>query len=55
LPNGSVKEYFEEVTNGLVEIAGEVIGPYTLPRTMAEYANGASGIGETEPNARSMA
>lgn len=55
LPNGSVKEYYREVTNGLVDIVGEVVGPYTLGRAMAEYANGASGTGETEPNARTMA
>ena len=31
LPNGSVQEYFKEVTNGLVNLQGEVVGPYTLP------------------------
>lgn len=38
LPNGSVREYFTEVTNGLVAIAGDVVGPYRMPRDMAEYA-----------------
>ncbi len=55
LPNGSVTEYFHEVSNGLVEIVGEIAGPYTLPRTMAEYANGESGTGQVQPNARTMA
>lgn len=55
LPNGSVREYFTEVTNGLVTITGEVVGPYRLPRTMAGYANGAAGTGSTLPNARTMA
>jgi immune inhibitor A len=55
LPNGSVKEYFQEVAHGLVEIAGEVVGPYRLPLTMAEYANGESGTGNAAPNARTMA
>jgi len=55
LPNGSVKEYYTEVTGGLLDIVGEVVGPYTLPRTMAEYANGGSGIGPALPNARTMA
>src|SRR6266487_2097780 len=55
LPNGSVKEYYTEVTNGLVTISGEVVGPYRLPRTLAEYAHGASGIGSSLPNAATMA
>lgn len=55
MPNGSVKEYFTEVTHGLVDIEGEVVGPYTLPRTMEEYANDNSGTGLAQPNARTMA
>lgn len=55
LPNGSVKEYFREVTGGAVDIVGEVVGPYTLPRTVTEYANGESGAGDMAPNARTMA
>ncbi len=55
LGTGSVREYFDEVTNGLVTLTGEVVGPYRLPRTMAEYANGQSGTGTAAPNARTMA
>jgi len=55
LPHGSVKEYFTEVTHGLVTLAGEVVGPYRLPMTMAQYAHGASGLGNVAPNARNMA
>ncbi|MCC7272812.1 MAG: M6 family metalloprotease domain-containing protein [Alphaproteobacteria bacterium] len=55
LPNGSVREYYSDVTNGLVRITGEVVGPYRMPRTMAAYAHGASGMGGTAPNARTMA
>ncbi len=55
LPNGSVREYYTEVTNGLVDLTGEVVGPYRMPQTMATYAHGASGLGSTEPNARTMA
>ncbi|HEU0248529.1 MAG TPA: M6 family metalloprotease domain-containing protein [Gaiellaceae bacterium] len=55
LPNGSVKEYYAEVTNGLVDITGDVVGPYRMPLDMTEYAHGASGIGSTLPNARTMA
>lgn len=31
LPNGSVKEYYRDVTNGLVDITGEVVGPLRMP------------------------
>lgn len=55
LPNGSVREYFTDVTNGLVELAGQVVGPYRLPQDMADYANGESAIGDALPNARVMA
>ncbi|WP_242448300.1 M6 family metalloprotease domain-containing protein [Cellulomonas sp. WB94] len=45
LPHGSVKEYYSEVTNGLVTLAGTVVGPYRMPHTLAWYANNGSGIG----------
>ena len=35
LPHGSVREYYREVTNGLVDIAGEVVGPLRMPQTLA--------------------
>nr|WP_315230145.1 M6 family metalloprotease domain-containing protein [uncultured Albidiferax sp.] len=44
LPHGSVKEYYHEVTGGLVDIVGEVVGPYTLPHPLAWYANNNFGI-----------
>ncbi len=55
LPNGSVKEYFTEATNGMIDIVGEVAGPFRMPRKLSEYANGQSGTGAIEPNARTMA
>ena len=55
IASGSVKEYFKEVTNGIIDLTGEVVGPYTLPRTIVEYANGDSGTGNALPNARTMA
>jgi immune inhibitor A len=55
LPNGSVKEYFDEVAHGLIRIEGEVVGPYQLPNSLQEYANGESGTGPELPNARTMA
>ncbi len=44
MPHGSVKEYYQEVTGGLVDIVGEVVGPYPLPHTLAWYANHNFGI-----------
>lgn len=55
IPTGSVREYFTEVSHGLIDLTGEVVGPYRLSRTMAQYANGESGTGDVEPNARTMA
>lgn len=55
LPTGSVKEYYKEVTNGLVNITGQVVGTYRMPKSLAAYAHGESGTGEAIPNARTMA
>jgi immune inhibitor A len=55
LANGSVKEYFDDVTDGLVTIAGQVVGPYRMPDTLVNYANGGSGTDNTTPNARDLA
>jgi immune inhibitor A len=45
LPHGSVREYYREVTNNLVDLDGEVVGPFRMPQTLAWYANGNFGIG----------
>ncbi len=57
LPHGSVKEYYKEVTGGLVDIVGEVVGPFTLPQTLAWYANHNFGIARPSgvPRANIMA
>jgi immune inhibitor A len=55
LATGSVREYYREVTHGLVDIQGQVVGTYRMPRTMAQYAHGAAGTGAALPNARTMA
>jgi immune inhibitor A len=55
IATGSVREYFSEVTHGLIDIQGEVVGPLHLPRTLVAYANGESGTGDFRPNARTMA
>ena len=46
LPHGSVKEYYTEVTNGLVTLTGAVVGPFQMPQTLAWYANDNYGIGK---------
>jgi immune inhibitor A len=52
LPHGSVKEYYKEVTAGQVDIVGQVVGPFTLPQTLAWYANNNFGIGRPSGEAR---
>lgn len=52
MPHGSVKEYYRDVTGGLVDIAGEIVGPFTLPQTLAWYANSNFGIGRPSGVAR---
>jgi len=55
LATGSVREYFQEVSGGLVDVVGEVVGVYRLPQNLAQYAHGDSGTGSVLPNARTMA
>jgi immune inhibitor A len=45
IPTGSVREYYREATNNLVDVTGEVVGPFRMPHTLAWYANGNFGIG----------
>jgi immune inhibitor A len=39
VPTGSVAEYYSEVSNGAVELSGEVVGPFTLSKKMSYYSN----------------
>ncbi|WP_162847041.1 M6 family metalloprotease domain-containing protein [Mucilaginibacter gracilis] len=55
IPTGSVKEYYQEVTNGQITIQGDVIGPFMMPQTLAAYAHLKSGMGSAKPNAQTMA
>ena len=55
IPTGSVREYYREVTHGTIDIQGQVVGPYRMPKTLSQYAHGASGTGSVSPNARTMA
>lgn len=54
---GSVNDYFAEVSGGLLDVVGEVVGPLTLPQTLEWYANDSFGIGRPsgEPRANVMA
>lgn len=55
LATGSVRDYFREVTNDLIDIQGQVVGPYELPEPLEAYAGGDSGTQAGLPNARTMA
>jgi immune inhibitor A len=52
LPHGSVKEYYRDVTGNLVDLTGEVVGPFRMPQTLAWYANGNFGIGRPSGTTR---
>src|SRR3979409_1303146 len=55
LPTKSVREYYRDVTHGLIDIQGNVVGPFGLPQTIKTYAHGASGTTSARPNAQTMA
>jgi immune inhibitor A len=55
LPKKSVREYYREVTHGLIDLQGAVVGPYRLPQSLKAYANDAAGTGSSAPNAQTMA
>ena len=54
-PKKSVREYYSDVTHGLIDLQGDVVGPLRLPQTLKTYANRASGMGTAAPNAQTMA
>ncbi|MFI5681685.1 M6 family metalloprotease domain-containing protein [Streptomyces cellulosae] len=54
LPHGSVRDYYREVTHGLVDIVGEVIGPVRMPQKLSWYANDNFGIGRPTGQARAQ-
>jgi immune inhibitor A len=55
IPTKSVREYYQDVTHGIIDIQGQVVGPFRMPKTLAQYAHGASGLGSALPNATTMA
>jgi immune inhibitor A len=42
VPTGSVTEYYSEVSNNAISLAGEVVGPFTLSKNMGYYGNGST-------------
>ncbi|KAF2801924.1 M6 metalloprotease [Mytilinidion resinicola] len=55
IATGSVSEYYSEVSNKKISLTGEVVGPFTLSKDLAYYANNNYGRGWPEPNSMSMA
>lgn len=66
IKTGSVTEYYEEVSGGLVSITGKIFGPYDLPETAHYYARDGWGsrklaadddksLDPNNPNVRTMA
>lgn len=51
----SAHNYFKEVSNGLIQLKGTVVGPYTLPHPVSYYAGSGNGTQQRRPNARTMA
>jgi immune inhibitor A len=47
-PTGSVRDYYQEVTGGLIDIQGVVVGPLRLPKTLSWYANDSNGLGDPQ-------
>lgn len=54
VPTGSVREYYEEASRGTVLLVGDVVGPVTVPNTLAHYANHTAGQGAS-PNTQDFA
>jgi immune inhibitor A len=42
IPTGSVTDYYKEASNGAISFTGQVVGPVTLSKNMAYYANNGS-------------
>lgn len=55
IPTGSVTEYYEEVSSGLVSLTGEVFGPFKLNHKVSYYANGGYGRQLQTPNSTTLA
>ncbi len=54
-PTGSMRDYYQEVSDGQFDIEGVVTRWYTAPRPYSYYANNQSGFGGYPQNAQVMA
>lgn len=54
ISTGSVVEYYEEVSGGLISLQGDVVGPFRMPLKMSEYANNAFALSNTQPNLQTL-
>jgi immune inhibitor A len=52
---GSMRDFYDEVSQGHVDVIGEVHGWFRLPRSYSYYTNGDSGTGSYPRNAQRMA
>jgi len=55
LPKGSVNEYYKEVSNGKISIAGDIVGPFRMPLRKDQYAGNNYGMQTAIPNVRTLA
>lgn len=58
IATGSVTEYYADVSGNQISMAGDVVGPFTLPQTAEFYAHqgyGIKGPAKQSPNLRDMA
>jgi immune inhibitor A len=55
IPTGSVSEYFADVSNGKISLAGEIVGPFTMPQTLVQYAGSDNGLSSATPNIQTLA
>jgi immune inhibitor A len=51
----SVRDYYRDVSHGLVDIQGQVVGPLRMPHSLKYYSDNQNGLGDNPPNARVMA
>jgi len=52
----SLRDYYQEVSGGRLDVTGEVVGWYRMPLSRAAYVDGSSGLGADYPrNARGLA
>lgn len=53
--NNSVNDFYQDASNKIVQIAGEVAGPFRMPHPITYYANSNYGLGGSAPNSRNLA